>query len=135
MWFGTPKSEILVPTGVNLEGFSIGFREKSIKMSILDEILWNSNDNFEQKCRTRVKKVKNDDLWSKSEKSTFISIDKKPSKLTSKFLSESRRLFTSSSWKKLKMKPMQLFHTCTTFLLPRIVTSRTWRKFKSYSSF
>ena len=23
---------------------------------------------------------------------------------------------------------MQLFHTCTTFLLPKIVTFRTWRK-------
>ena len=65
LWFWTPKSEILVPTGVNLEGFSIGFREKSIKMSIFDEILWIFNDNFEQKCRTRVKKVKNDDFWSK----------------------------------------------------------------------
>ena len=60
----------------------------------------------------------------KSEKSTFISIDKKPSKLTSKFLSESRRLFTSSSWKKWKMKPMQLFHTCTTFLHQNFVTFR-----------
>jgi len=33
----------------------------------------------------------------KSEILTFISIDKKPSRLTSKNLSESRRLFTSGS--------------------------------------
>ena len=55
------------------------------------------DDNFEQKCRTRVKKVKMIIFVGNSEKPTFISIDKKPSQLTSDFLSESRRLFTSGS--------------------------------------
>ena len=73
------------------------------------EILWNFKDDFEQKCRTSVKKVKMMIFDRKSEKSTFISIDKKPSKWIRKILSESRRLFTSGSWKKLKMKTMQLF--------------------------
>ena len=36
------------------------------------------------------------DFDRQSGKSTFISIDRKPSKLTSKILSESRRLFTST---------------------------------------
>ena len=66
-------------------------------MSFLDGTLLNFNDDFEQKCRTRVEKVNLMIFDRKSEKSTFISIDKKPSRLTSKILSESRRLFTSGS--------------------------------------
>ena len=65
LWFWTPKSEILVPKGVNLEGFLTVLREKSMKMLIFDEILWNLNDFFDQKRRTRVKKVKNVNFWSK----------------------------------------------------------------------
>ena len=57
----------------------------------------------------------------KSEFSVFISIGKKPSRLTSKKSSQSRRLFTSGSWKKFKMKTLQLFHTCTTFSHPNFV--------------
>ena len=64
----------------------------------------------------------------KSEKSTFISIDKKPSELTSEISSESRRLFTSGSWKKWKTKPVQLFHTCTRNLHQSFVTFRTCRE-------
>ena len=58
LWFWSRKSEILVPKGVNLEGFLTVLREKSMKMLIFDEILWNLNDFFDQKRRTRVKKWK-----------------------------------------------------------------------------
>ena len=68
LWFWNPKSHILVPTGVNLERFSIGFRGKSMNMSFLDENVWNPHDIFEQKCRTRVTKEKIDDFDWKSEK-------------------------------------------------------------------
>ena len=82
---------------MNLVGFSIGFGEKSMNMSFLEENLWILNEILEQISRTRVKKVKMMNFDRKSEKLTFISIDKKPSRLTSKILSESRRLFTSGS--------------------------------------
>ena len=77
-------------------------RQFWMKMSFLDEFLWILDETFEQISRTCVKKVEIDDFWSKSENLTFISMDKKPSRLTSKNLSESRRLFTSGSWKSQK---------------------------------
>jgi len=47
---------------VNLVRFSIGFREKSMKMSFLEEFLWILDGILEQKVRTRMKKVKIDDF-------------------------------------------------------------------------
>ena len=55
----------MVPTSVHLEGFLTVVREKSMKMLFLDEILWILEEIFEQISRTRVKKVKIDDFWSK----------------------------------------------------------------------
>ena len=106
---------------MNLEGFLTVVGEKSVEKSFLDEDLWFSDENLKQKRRTRVQKVKNHDFDRKSDFSVFISIGKKPSRLTSKKSSQSRRLFTSGSWKKFKMKTLQLFHTCTTFSHPNFV--------------
>ena len=42
---------------MNLVGFPIVFRGKSMKMPFLDGILWIPDGNFDRKRRTRLKKV------------------------------------------------------------------------------
>ena len=76
---------------------------------------------FEAKTPYTCQKSEKSWFWSKKWFSVFISIGKKPSRSTSQKSSQSRRLFTSGSWKKFEMKTLQLFHTCTTFSHPNFV--------------